>query len=153
MRSLRLFALLLTLSLAATPQMVTAQGIDQLLQQGNAAFRAGNYSQSEAIYRRIIQIDPKDASAYYNLGNALRKQGKLNEAIAAYRQAIQLNPKNALAYNNLGFTLTEQGKLDEAISAYRQAIQLNPKDARAYLAGRQRGYNAYRISSIALWPF
>jgi len=128
----RLLALLLTLSVAATSPAAVAQSIDQLIEQGTAAQAADNYAQAELIWHRVIEIDPKNAIAYYNLGNALYKQGKLEEAIAAYHQTIQLNPTLAPAYYNLGIALYKQGKLEEAIAAYRQAIQLDPKDAAAY---------------------
>jgi len=129
---LRLLALVLTLSMAGMPQLAVAQTIEELFQQGNAAQEAKNYSQAEAIWRRVIKLDPNNAGAYDNLGNALSDQGKLGEAIAAYRQAIQLDPKSANAYNGLGVALRKQGKLEEAIAAYRQAIQLDPKDAYPY---------------------
>jgi superkiller protein 3 len=115
------------------PQLAVAQTIEELFQQGNAAQKAENYSQAEAIYRRIIQLEPNNAKAYNHLGIALYYiQGKLEEALAAYRQAIQLDPKDAKAYYNLGTALSNQGKLEEALAAYRQAIQLDPKSAKAY---------------------
>ena len=130
---LRLLALVLTLSLAGMPPLAVAQTIEELFQQGNAAQKAENYSQAEAVYRRIIQLEPNNAKAYNHLGTALYYiQGKLEEAIAAYRQAIQIDPQYAAAYTNLGNALTNQEKLEEAIAAYRQAIQLDPKDADAY---------------------
>ncbi len=129
----KLIALFLSLSLVTTPQLASAQTpIDRLFQQGNAAQEAGKYSEAEAIWRRILEIEPKNAVAYYNLGNALYHQKKLDEAIAAYEKAIQLNPKNADIYYNLGIALRNQGKLNEAIAKYQKAIQLDPKDANAY---------------------
>ena len=128
----RLLALLLTLSLAGMPQLAVAQTIDELFQQGAKAQIAGNYTQAESIWRRVIQLDPNNVGAYNNLGNVLKDQGKLEEAIFAYRQAIQLNPKFAPTYNNLAVALYEQKKLEEAIAACRQAIKLNPKLAEAY---------------------
>lgn len=105
---------MVSLFLTTTPRLVFAQSIDQLFQQGNAAQDARNYSQAEAIWRRVIQLAPKDPIAYRNLGVALREQGKLDEAIAVLRKAIQLDLNDADAYNNLGGVLWQQGKLDEA---------------------------------------
>jgi len=129
---LRLLALVLTLSLAGMPRLAVAQTIEELFQQGNAAQSAGNYTQAESIWRRVIQLYPNNSVAYNNLGDALRQQGKLEEAIAAYRKAIELDPKYAAAYNNLGTALSKQGKLEEGIAAYRKAIELDPKYAGAY---------------------
>ncbi|MFM6885485.1 MAG: tetratricopeptide repeat protein, partial [Dolichospermum sp.] len=85
-----------------------------------------------AAYQKAIELDPKDATAYYNLGNALIGQKKLDEAVAAYQKAIELDPKDATAYNNLGIALRGQKKLDEAVAAYQKAIELDPKNATAY---------------------
>ena len=133
MKNPKLIALFLSLFLAITPQLASAQTpVRELFQQGSAAQDAGKYSQAEAIWRRVLQIEPKNAYAYYNLGIALRNQGKLEQAIAAYKKAIQLNPNYANAYINLGVALYYQKKLEQAIAAYKKAIQLNPKDADAY---------------------
>ncbi|MBD0310350.1 MAG: hypothetical protein ICV80_20270, partial [Microcoleus sp. T1-bin1] len=68
----RLLALVLTLSLAGMPKLAVAQTIEELFQQGNAAQSAGNYTQAESIWRRLIQLEPNNAGAYNNLGIALR---------------------------------------------------------------------------------
>ncbi|NEO33018.1 MAG: tetratricopeptide repeat protein [Symploca sp. SIO3C6] len=120
----RVVPLLLTVSLIATPQVVVAQSINQLFQQGNAAQSAGNFPEAERIFRRVIRLEPNNAVAYNSLGNALSDQGKLEEAIANYQQAIRLNPNYAYAYNNLGIALSEHGKLGEAIANYRLALNL-----------------------------
>ncbi|BAY79561.1 TPR repeat-containing protein (plasmid) [Nostoc linckia NIES-25] len=143
--------LFLTLSLATTPQLVVAQNnIEQLFQQGKAAQEAGKYSESEATYRRIIQIEPNNATAYYKLCDVLDDQNKLDEAITACEKSIRLNSQDAkthnllgyifkrqkkldaTAYYNLGIALSYQKKLDKAVAAYEKAIQLNPNYADAY---------------------
>ncbi len=148
------------LILALMPSLAVAQSLGELVQQGNAAQKAGNYAEAERIWQRIIQSDPEDANAYNNLGNALYDQGKLEEAIAAYRQAIALDPKSTYAYYNLGTALYHQGKREEAIAAYRQAIALDPKLALAYnnlgialddQGKREEAIAAYR-QAIALDP-
>ncbi|MEH2250613.1 tetratricopeptide repeat protein [Nostoc sp.] len=133
MRNPKLVALLLSLSLAMTPQVAVAQtSIEQLFQQAKAAQNASNYSEAEAIWRRVLQLDPKNASAYVGLGNVLGSQGKYDEALAAFQKAIQLDPKYARAYGGLGSALGSQGKYDEALAAFQKAIQLDPKNAYAY---------------------
>jgi len=129
----KLIALFLSLSLATTPQLVSAQtSVGQLFQQGNAAYNAGKYSQAEAIWRRVLQIEQKNAEAYVGLGNALYYQKKLEQAIAAYNKAIQIEPKNAYAYNGVGWVLLAQKKPNEAITAFQTAIQIDPRYANNY---------------------
>ncbi|WGV27865.1 tetratricopeptide repeat protein [Halotia branconii] len=112
MRNPKLIALFLSLSLAITPQLASAQTtIEQLFQQGNAAQDAGKYPQAEAIWLRVLQINPKDANAYYNLGRALYDQKKLDQAVATLQKAIQLNPKYVDAYIGLGIVLSDTNSL------------------------------------------
>jgi len=129
---LRLLALVLTLSLAGMPQLAVAQTIEELFQQGNAAQKAENYSQAEAIYRKIIQRQPNNAEAYYKLCDVLDDQNKLDDAVAACQKSITLNTNDAQTYFVLGIVLKKQKKLEEALKSYRRAIELDPKDAAAY---------------------
>jgi tetratricopeptide (TPR) repeat protein len=84
------------------------------------------------LYARIVDLDPQDGTAYYNLGNLLYKLERYDEAEGAYRRAIELQPDYATAYNNLGNLLYKLERYDEAEGAYRRAIELQPDDAMAY---------------------
>tara|TARA_Y100000766_G_C18639902_1_gene475022 strand:+ start:532 stop:702 length:171 start_codon:yes stop_codon:yes gene_type:complete len=42
--------------------------IDQALQQGIAAHKAGKLQEAENLYRVILQTDPKNPDANHNLG-------------------------------------------------------------------------------------
>jgi protein O-GlcNAc transferase len=130
----RLSVVLLALSLATPPGIVVAQdnSVEQLLRQGTMAGMSGNHVRAEEIFRKIVQIDPKNAKAYKLLGDALRLQKKYESATEAYQKAIQLNPNNAITNGSLGSTLLQQLKYDRAIDAYKKAIQLAPNDFRAY---------------------
>jgi len=47
-------------------------------------------SESEDTFRKIIELNPEDASAYYNLGMVLAQDStRLSEAETAYRKAIE----------------------------------------------------------------
>ena len=67
-----------------------------------------------AEYHKAIELDPKDASAHYNLGVALYDKGQLDDAIAEYKKAIELDPKLALAHGALGQPLLARGRFAEA---------------------------------------
>jgi len=106
----RCLILLLTLSLGANPQIVTAQSVENsrevlslesLLEAGKLAQEAGNYEQAESLWRKAIFLDQDNAITYYNLGNSLYAQNKLDEAITAYRETIKLDPNYAPGYYNL----------------------------------------------------
>jgi tetratricopeptide (TPR) repeat protein len=53
-------------------------------------------------YKEIIQEDPLDAVAYFELGMAYLALGRHEDEIEAYQEAIKLNPKYTAAHYNLG---------------------------------------------------
>jgi tetratricopeptide (TPR) repeat protein len=90
------------------------------------------YDEAIAAFQKTIEIDPKDARAYYNMGFSYGKQEKYDEAIAAFQKAIEIDPKDAMTYYNMGISFGKQEKYDEAIAAFQKAIKIDPKDAMAY---------------------
>ena len=92
----------------------------------------GKISESLIVGKKVIELNPDDAEAYFNVGNTLRQQKKLTEALIYYNKSIKLNSKYALAYNNLATTLRELGRSEEAIGIYKKLILLIPSYAEAY---------------------
>ena len=93
MKNPKLLALVFTGFLATIPQVAVAQSLDNLSQQGNAAQQAGKYSQAKSIWRRLIQLNPKSATAYKNLGNALSDQKKLGRCDRRIPQSHSTRPQ------------------------------------------------------------
>lgn len=86
---------------------------------------AGNWSEAEAIYRRLLQCDPHDVEVAYNLANVLAEQERLEEAVGYYEQAVELDRQFIEAWNNLGSVLCQLGRPREALQAYCQAHELD----------------------------
>lgn len=97
--------------------------------------RAGRLEEAEALYRRVLQLQPEQPDALHLLGVLAFQGGRHDEAVARIRQALALRPRWAEAHNNLGLALQGQGRLEQAVTAYQQALQLNPalSDARVNL--------------------
>ena len=87
-------------------------------------------SERENTLRKAIELDPENASAYYNLGMLLAQDPtRLSEAEAAYHIAIALEPSNARYIYRLGLLIHENlQRLEEAETAYRRSIALAPED-------------------------
>jgi tetratricopeptide (TPR) repeat protein len=76
-------------------QMGTSPGLDpQLSKKLSSEFTIEDY-------QRILEADPENESAYYNLGIRYFEKGLINLAIEAYKKALALNPRNADAQHNL----------------------------------------------------
>lgn len=75
------------------------------------------------------QLNPTNATLYYNLGSSQKKLNDIPNAISSFNQAIQLDNNFAPAYNSLGIIYFETNELLLAESYFRQAIQLNPYES------------------------
>jgi tetratricopeptide (TPR) repeat protein len=102
-----------------------------IFRQAIQLYQTGNYAASEAIFRQLVENQPKEAKYYFYLGNSLFYQRKIEEATQVYQEAISLNPQYGLAYNALGFLHASQGQWDEAIAQYQKALEINPDYAEA----------------------
>lgn len=87
-------------------------------------------TESEADFRKAIELNPENALAFYKLGLLLTQDpARLSEAETAYHKAIELEPNNAQYNYRLALLLHENlHRLGEAETAYRQAIALAPDD-------------------------
>ena len=91
------------------------------------------YEEAEAAYRKAIELNPSDATAYYNLGDSVENLKRYEEAeapIAKPSNSIRRTPKPTTTWV---YSLDENLKrYEEAEAAYRKAIELNPSYAKAY---------------------
>lgn len=94
--------------------------------------QAGRLPQAEAIYRRILQVDPDHPDALHFLGLIAKQAGNAEAATALIGKALAFKPDYAEAHNNLGNVFKQQGRLEEAIASYRKALKLKPDFAEAY---------------------
>jgi tetratricopeptide (TPR) repeat protein len=81
---------------------------------------------TEAYWRRCIEIKPDHCKASNGLGMLLKALRRLPEAEAVFRHLIDVCPDDALACNSLGAVLYELGRKPEAESAYTQALSIKP---------------------------
>jgi len=81
--------------------------------------------QSIAEYNIILEIDPQNYKAFFNLGYIhLIEYERYDEAIKFFTQAINTNPSYAEAYYNRGFSYELKGDKDAAQKNYRKALQI-----------------------------
>lgn len=115
-----------------------AQSDKAIIKQGNEAYGKKDYPAAATEYNKVLQKNPENTTAQYNLGNALYKADKKQEAIGAYDKSIDKLSKpveKSNAYYNKGVVLQNDNKLPECIDAYKNALKLDPanEDARQNL--------------------
>ncbi|PIR19780.1 MAG: hypothetical protein COV48_00095 [Elusimicrobia bacterium CG11_big_fil_rev_8_21_14_0_20_64_6] len=113
---------------AAPSAPVAPQGVPALSlgDQAENHFSAGRYAEAVLIYRKMLALEPKDASIYNELGLALHYSGKSDEALAALKTATALAPDLQRAWLSYGFVLTAVGKKQQARAALEKTVKLNP---------------------------
>ena len=94
---------------------------------------------------KSIEINPKDAVAYYNRANAKYNLKDCQESIADYNKAIEINPQYADAYSERAFAKYYFKDFEGAIADFNKVIGFNPQDALAY---RSRGTNKDLIGDL-----
>jgi len=66
-----------------------------------ALSRAGSYDGSLAIYQRLIEEAPEDASLWSSYGHVLKTVGRSDEGLQAMRKAVEMDPASGTAWWHL----------------------------------------------------
>ena len=74
-------------------------------------------SEAVGLTRKMLDINPNNASAHFSLGYIYRYAGMLKESIQEMEKAISLDPKNP-RYSRLGVTYMNVYEYDKAIEAF-----------------------------------
>ena len=118
------------------PQLADGKSREYLkfayLQQGTHYLKRRSYKNAVVQYENATQLDPTDATAFYNLGLAYKGARNYRKAEEAYTTATDLNPKYARAFSALGNLYKNTKRNSQAIRAYRKAIANDPKNILAY---------------------
>jgi len=81
---------------------------------------AENYETTIKDSNKAIEINPKNAEAYYNRGKAKASLGDRIGSMKDFNKAIELKPKNADAYyNSRGFLKSNLGDYSGAIKDFK----------------------------------
>jgi tetratricopeptide (TPR) repeat protein len=88
-----------------------------------------DYEAAEREFRKVLDMNPKNASALNYLGYMLADRNvRLNEALQLIRQAVDLDPNNGAYLDSLGWVYYRLGDLDQAERYLRSAIERFSKD-------------------------
>lgn len=99
---------------------VAMQGPQQHQEAGIAALKAGHDDQAVLEFKKVIELDPKNAPGYYGLGVAYIESRKYGEAIPLLKKALALDPSLTTAHNPLGFALLQQGYATQALAEFQK---------------------------------
>jgi tetratricopeptide (TPR) repeat protein len=88
-----------------------------------------NFSAAEKEFRRVLEMNPKNASALNYLGYMLADRNvRLNEALELIKQALAIDPNNGAYLDSLGWAYFRIGDMGNAENYLRRAIERFSKD-------------------------
>ena len=105
---------------------------EQLLVLGSKAVASVEIETALEVYRRAMELDPKNPKVYLALGKLWVMLGQKKQAREFFEKTIDLDPKRELAYFQFGLILRSEHKLRQAEQMFRKALDLDPSNPKIY---------------------
>jgi tetratricopeptide (TPR) repeat protein len=98
------------------------------LERGERFLAAGNLPEAGVELRNALQIEPKSATAQYDLGQVLEREGDFRQAAGFFQSAIETQPDNTKARVDLGTIYCIVGVPRQALATVSPALARHPDD-------------------------
>ena len=95
--------------------------LDQALQKGVEAHKAGKAQEAERYYAAILKAQPKHPDANHNMGVLAVGVGKLEEALPFFKTALEVNQTIAQFWLSYIDALIKLNQIDDAKAMLEQA--------------------------------
>jgi tetratricopeptide (TPR) repeat protein len=97
------------------PGQTPSSDLQQHIQAGLQAEKAGHFDVAIAEFKKAADLDPSQPQAFVGLGQACMENRDYGAAIDPLKHALELNPDIPIAHQYLGYALLAQGYPAEAI--------------------------------------
>ena len=114
---------------AAAPELTLQRQRQRKIELSHQAAmlnKAGRTEELEKTLEQLLEIDPKDGQALYNLGVLAHKQDEKSRAERFLRRAIDADPDYIDAYQSLGDIFYQNRHLLSAIEIYEKGLARVP---------------------------
>ena len=99
---------------------------DAALAEAKGHFRNGDYGHSAALYKRVVELSPKNAEGYIGLSASYDRLRRFDLSDRVYAALHQITGGTAQYYNNVGYSYLLRGDLNAALTNFRKAETLDP---------------------------
>lgn len=103
--------------------------VSEALAVAHSHHQRGELAQAKAIYRQIVDGEPRHADAWHLLGVVADQQGRNDEAVEALSRAVAINGNQLDYHMDLGAAYAGLSKLEQAETSFRRALALCQTDA------------------------
>lgn len=106
--------------------------VRKLFEEATGAMKDERYDELVGIYKKILEMEPANSFALYNLGVTYYKSDRLDDALDALKKSIEINPKDLITRFQLATVYDKMGKFDEALTQYEivAALELDREEVK-----------------------
>lgn len=101
-----------------------AETLEHSVKMSLELFNKGELGDSEALCRRILQIQSDQPLALHILGLITSRTDRKEEAVELLSTLVEINPLDSSALTNLGDVLVDVELFDEALISYRKSVEI-----------------------------
>lgn len=113
------------------PSLEAAKKLKPLLEQAQSFFRRKDFKQAGKLYREVLEIEPDNIEALYQLGLIYRQGKKFDQALKKFRAILDKDVNNVAALLQMGKLYEQQNKLENALILYQKVNRLIPHEPMA----------------------
>lgn len=112
--------------------MTSTDSAKRFLIEADEAFDRENYELAVELYKKVIEIEPEEGSAWNSLGNALFSLDRFDEALDVFTRGEKRFQLWHAMSKNRGMVLITLNRFDEAVEALERALRINDADGFAW---------------------
>jgi Flp pilus assembly protein TadD len=99
---------------------------DAALTEARSHFKNNDFGYSAALYKKVVELNPKDPQGYVGLGASYDRLGRFDLSDRVYASLLVVSGATAQYYNNLGYSYLLRGNLTLALTNFRKAKAMAP---------------------------
>ena len=94
---------------------------DTALSAARDHFRNSDFGYSAALYKKVVELSPKNPEGYIGLGASYDRLGRFDLSDRVYASLFALSGGTAQYFNNVGYSYMLRGNLTSALTNFRKA--------------------------------
>lgn len=100
--------------------------IAETIRAAQQHYASGDYAEAERLCRQVLQQEPRQPDAAFQLGLLAMEAGRPDAAMQLIAQAIEFGGPHPAYYNNLALAQEQAGHPGRAMQSLKQALALEP---------------------------
>ena len=118
---------------------------------GDLLIKVGRTAEAIAVFRKVLDLDPRSRFALTSLGYASRSAGNDKEAERYFTLLAQDYPNSYVPFLALGDLYTARGEYPKAETSYQRGFTLAPKNSLIVAGGINTSVEAHNLQAGGVW--